>query len=237
LPNPYAQATMRDKLERLYHGVNREVPEEFADISFDYVTPDDPEEYKLAVQKAYTFFRASAEGRYSARTMERLQNYGEDVTHGYTEPDTSWPVIFSANLPYSYDELREEKRGGLVGMAILWRYNDYSATTGRLILAAGRSCRRKFIGSTLLQSAMYFGGGFRTWVGSSNVPGQKFLLSNNLQPSSVSNRSICYTTGEDESDAEEATLTSAWLYDTPSTERRRRLIPRQRGVEAEASPF
>lgn len=144
--------------------------------------------YEQVAAKAFAFFRANSDGRYSSRNLMRLANLADEIENGVQSQ--TLPFILAAVVPTSYDEDTEQKKGGHMGMAVWW------ANSGRCMLAVHPAQRRLGIGSavlTFIRRHMANLGRPVFWVGRANVGGQMFLLSNALMPTAInSNGAVRY---------------------------------------------
>lgn len=151
--------------------------------------PGEPGYTQLASQ-AFRFFRTTANGRYSSRTLMRLARLGD-------EGETRLPIILGAGTPYTYDELTETKSGGLIGMCVWWPTED-----GRCLLTVKGEYRRKKIGSSFLMFTHEYLAMLGTptfWVGRSNRGAQMFLLHNGAYPVAInSNGAVQYSAARPE---------------------------------------
>lgn len=131
--------------------------------------------YGAVLANLFRFFRAHADGKYTARTMNKLSSLPlawEDYRASGRDMSTEFPFIANAAKPYSYDEDTEIKTGGKIGTAIAW-------SNGTTVIAVNNNARRKHVATALLEhvSAVYRP---VLWVGRQNIPGQMLCLKSGL---------------------------------------------------------
>lgn len=172
-------------------------PPDIPEYSVRYLQPGaDDSRYLPALRQAFDFFRRHADGRYSDSTLMALTRAWDWCQ--YNQRDLSanahLPVIVLADAPYEYDEETEVKRGGNLGMMVVW--------PEKAIMAVNRNGRRAGIGGALWEQARYYlGGNMSMWVGKTNQPGHMFCLSRNMYPTAMNGQgAVRYTTGEESVD-------------------------------------
>lgn len=138
----------------------------------------DRQRHVEALAQAFPFFRRHADGRYSSQTLMRLARVHDQAIERRIE-DRALPLIAVAQEPVTYDEMTEQKLGGIVAMAVMFHELD-----GRTILAVRQTHRRRGIGTLLLrlirQNKLP-----HLWVARGNTAGQHFLIANSMFPTQL----------------------------------------------------
>lgn len=138
------------------------------------------ERYATLMRQSFNFLRQHGDRRYSDTTLMRVVRAAEQVERSATHTD-NMPSLVTIELPTAYDEDTEVKTGGLCAMAVCWTHND-----GKTAIATHQSMRRRRYGSLMvraLQNTVCSLPAF--WVSARNAPGQQFLLSLGLMPTSM----------------------------------------------------
>lgn len=152
---------------------------------------DNEAKYITTLRTAFDFFRRNAEGKYSDNTLMNLTRAYDSIQYGGDR--SHLPFIALAEAPYEYDEETEVKRGGTLGMMVVW--------PDKAILAVNRGGRRKGIGGTLFNRVRYTVGDFSMWIGKTNQTGHMFCLSQGMFPSAMNGQgAVRYMTGEESTD-------------------------------------
>lgn len=152
---------------------------------------NDEAKYIPTLRGAFDFFRRNAEGKYSDNTLVNLTRNHDSLQYGGDR--NHLPFIALAEAPYEYDEETEVKRGGTLGMMVVW--------PEKTILAVNRGARRLAIGATLFHRVRYTIGDFSMWVGKTNQAGHMFCLSQGMFPSAMNGQgAVRYMTGEESTD-------------------------------------
>lgn len=146
----------------------------------------DSDRYASLLRQSFNFLRQHGDRRYSDNTLMRIVRAAETAESnavGVVQPMDNMPWLVLVESPSSYDEETEVKTGGISAMAVCWKHND-----GKTVLATHRSLRRKKLGTLVargVQNAVTNDPSY--WVAGHNAPGQQFLLSMGLQPTSLNN--------------------------------------------------
>jgi hypothetical protein len=98
-------------------------------------------QYAQALRAAPEFFRRQAEGRYSDTTIMNLSRTWDLFNENQSAPEL--PTVFIAEVPFSYDEETEVKRGGTVGMLVIF--------ADKSLLAVARTARRRGVANDDLE--------------------------------------------------------------------------------------
>lgn len=122
----------------------------------------------------YRFFRSHSDGRYSARTMNKLSSLPIDweETRNGRGSVADFPTILMAGKQFTFDDETETKTGGKVGVAVVW-------PNGTTVIAVHREGRRTHIGSALIERVQSYNHPVM-WVGRQNIAGQMFSLKSGL---------------------------------------------------------
>lgn len=156
------------------------------------------ERYGTLMRQAFNFIRLHADRRYSDTTLMRLVRAAEGAERNPvgTRLD-NMPALVAVESPTSYDEETEVKTGGITALAVNWPHND-----GKTVLAVHRSFRRQKYGTLVARALIEtVCGAPAYWVSARNAPGQQFLLSMGLMPTSMNGAgAVCYSysAGEEE---------------------------------------
>lgn len=137
----------------------------------------DDAKYAQALRAAPEFFRRQAEWRYSDTTIMNLSRTWDLFNENQSAPEL--PIIFIAEVPFSYDEETEVKRGGTVGMLVIF--------ADKSLLAVARTARRRGVANTIWDQADYYGflNRMAFWIGRQNTVGHVFCLTHGLFPTAM----------------------------------------------------
>lgn len=143
-------------------------------ISYRTYTNTEPV-YSQYVRQLFPFFRRNAEGKYTDRTMLTIANYSDAfIRYNGDERilNEVTPLIVVAESPFSYDEVSEVKKGGLVGIGLI------TPNDNRMLIAVHRDMRRNKIGTNVyIRGRNHISKNPILWAGRRNAVGQHFALS------------------------------------------------------------
>jgi len=144
-------------------------------IRVSYVAAHD-NEFCLALEQAFPFVSAHANGRYTDRTIMTIRRMADRYrSFDFNAEDASYhPFALVVESPHGWDPETEIKHGGIHAM-LVGLPNDEGEYRGILVVA--EHSRRRAIGKTLLQGARHITHSISFYASNTNMPAMRTAAS------------------------------------------------------------